>query len=176
MLLNSLNMKKCFTVVITIFTAIAWLQAQTTLIVKETNGLQSSYGLSNIRKLTFPPGDSLLVKTKNSNVTYSLSNISNFNFSDTTTAIYQNTIQENDVLLFPNPVSGEFQISFQSDKAGVILMDIIDMQGKIAMQQTLSDQVGKNVFTINVTVLPQGLYVCRVQNGNSFENVKFIKN
>ena len=167
--------KNYMTLFIAIITTIAGLQAQT-LYVKETNSVQNVYSLSSVKKLTFPSGDSISVKTNTGITTYSLSIVRYFNFTNITTGISQNAIQKEDMFLFPNPVSDEFQISYQTEETGVLQIEIIDVQGKKVLQQTLSNQYGKNLFIINVSQLSQGLYICRVQNGSRFENVKFIKN
>jgi len=117
----------------------------------------------------------MLVKTNNGITTYSLNKVSYFNFTNLLTAIPQNAIQKNDLLLFPNPVNDELKISYKAGEAGVLNLEIIDMQGKVVLQQSLSGQNGNNLFTINVTQLLHGLYLCRVQNSNQIENLKFIK-
>ncbi|MGO9785135.1 MAG: T9SS type A sorting domain-containing protein, partial [Streptosporangiaceae bacterium] len=55
--------------------------------------------------------------------------------------------QENDILLFPNPVTDEFQISFQSDSAGMLQIDIIDIQGKEIQQSTPSTSAATTAST-----------------------------
>jgi hypothetical protein len=170
-------MKKIYTALfLAIVPSIARLQAQNTLYVKATNGTNNSYAVSNVRKVTYPSADSMKIETNQGTTTYSFNNVNYFSFITTSIGIQQNAIQQGDLLFFPNPVNDKIQISYQSEASGVLQLEIIDMCGREVLQQTLSDQYGKNLFTINVAHLSQGLYVCRVQNGNRFETVKFNKN
>jgi hypothetical protein len=118
----------------------------------------------------------MMVETKYGDTTYSLISLSYFNFISATMAIPQNTLQVSNVNLFPDPVITEFNISYQSEATAALLLEIIDMQGKVVRQQILQVQSGKNLFTIDATNLPSGLYICRFINSSSFENIKFIKN
>lgn len=157
--------------------AIAGLQAQGTLYVKQANGIENSFALTNIRNMSFPSNDSILINKNNgSKVTYSLNNIRYFNFINFSLGIQQNAILQNNILLFPNPVNDEFQIIYQSNEQQNLQLQIIDEQGIIVMQQILNGQFGRNLFKINVRELSQGLYLCRLQRDNIFELVKFVKN
>ena len=99
------------------------------------------------------------------------------NFTDLATSVEQFANRETDnMILFPNPVMDQMKVSFQSAGTGNLQIDIIDIQGKVLQQQNISSQNGTNLFTINIAQLPQGLYLCRLQNGNKLETIKFLKN
>jgi hypothetical protein len=156
--------------------AIAQLQAQT-LYVNQTNGSQNSFPINEIRKLTFSGGTVMsVIETSGSSSNFQLKNLSDMMFTNKYTSVSQNAVQENNILLFPNPVTTEFQLSYQTAEAGNLQLDIINIQGKVVLQQNLITQIGMNIFPINVMQLQEGLYVCRIQNGSRFENLKFIKN
>jgi len=155
--------------------AITGLQAQSVLYIDQTTGTQNSYAISSVRKLTFPSGDSLSVNEKSGTILkYALSNVRNINFAKST-EISQTTTQKDEWVLFPNPVISEFQISYKAEVAEVLQLDIVNIQGKVVLQQTLNGQSGSNLFTIAVTDLKQGIYVCRIQGIHKTENLKFIK-
>lgn len=163
---------------ISILTILANLSAQSTsntLYVKETYG-QSSWAINNIRKITFPSGQLQINNYDGSMASFPFDIFHFFAFKNYSLGIPQTAIEQNTMLLFPNPVNDQFQISYQSDQGDVLQIKIIDMQGKEVLQQTINSLCGRNIFTINVRELTQGLYVCRVQSGSRFENVKFIKN
>jgi len=151
------------------------LQAQSTLYVKEKSGTQIPYILSSIRKITFSTGNMFVNKNDGSIATYSLSNIRYLSFKNLSIDIPQTEIINTNLQLFPNPVSEEFQIRYDLDVPVLMQIKIIDMQGKVVLHQLLNGVIGSNLFTINVSQLSQGLYICLVQNGSRFEKIKFIK-
>ncbi len=152
------------------------IQAQSTLYVKEHSGIQTSYMLDSIRKLTFFTGNMTVNKTDGSMSNYALSNIRYLNFIDLTTNISLiGNKESSNIILYPNPVIDQLQISYESIKSDKVQVYIIDVQGKVVHQQMISSQNGTNLVTINVAQIPQGLYVCRVQSSNKIETIKFLK-
>jgi hypothetical protein len=169
-------MKKIYSFLIISF-LITGLQAQSTLYVKEKSGTQTPFELDGIRKLTFPAGNITVNKTDGNMSIYELSDIRYLSFSDFTTDVKIIARQESSNLtLFPNPVIDQLLISYESLKAGNVQVAIIDIQGKVLHQQTINSQNGTNHAIISVSQLPKGLYVCRLQNGDKLETIKFIKN
>ena len=153
------------------------LQAQSTLYVKEKTGTQTSFELNGIRKLIFPAGNIMVNKTDGDTRVYALSDIRYLSFIDFTTDVKLIDRQESSNLtLYPNPVIDQLLISYESLKEGNVQVAIIDIQGKILHQQTINSQNGTNQTIISVSKLPKGLYVCRLQNGDKLETIKFIKN
>ena len=156
---------------------LAGAQAQSTLYVKEKAGTQTAFALSDVRKLTFPTGNVIVNKNDGNTNTYALSGIRYLNFTDLSVGVSQFANKESDnMILFPNPAMDELKVSFQSSETGNLQIDIMDVQGKVLQQQTISSQNGTNLFAINIAQLPQGLYLCRLQNGNKLETIKFLKN
>ncbi|OFX31707.1 MAG: hypothetical protein A2X08_16055 [Bacteroidetes bacterium GWA2_32_17] len=152
------------------------IQAQSTLYVKEHSGIQTPYTLSSIRKLTFPTGNMTVKKTDGSTNTFALSDIRYLNFIDLTTNVSQVGIQENSsIILYPNPVIDQLQISYESIKAWNVQVEIIDVQGKVLHQQTIISKNGTNHALIPVSQLSKGLYVCRLQSNEKIEIFKFLK-
>ena len=156
---------------------LAEVQAQSTLYVKEKAGTQTAFALNNVRKLTFPTGNITVNKNDGNTSTYTLSDIRYLNFTDLTAGVSQFANKETDnIILFPNPVIDELKVSFQSAGTGSLQVDIMDVQGKVLHQQSINSSNGTNLFSINIAQLPQGLYLCRLQNGNKLETIKFLKN
>lgn len=151
------------------------LQAQSMLFIKEKDGSKTSYTLSSIRTLIFLSGNMQVNKNDGTFGTYSLNNINNLSFTEPTGVSQISTQQAVDMNLFPNPVIDELKISYKSSKTGIAQIDIINLQGKVLYRQTQTSLTGTNLVTFNVAQLPLGMYICRLQNGNNFENIKFIK-
>lgn len=152
-------------------------QAQSTMYVLENNGTQTPYPLSSIKNLTFPAGNLQVSKNDGSIAAYTLSNIRYLNFNSLTTNVSQTDNQEiNDITLYPNPATDQFQISYNSLQANTVYLQIIDMQGRILRQQTIISQRGINQVEVSLSQLPMGVYICRLQNGNTIKNIKLLKN
>jgi len=73
--------------------------------------------------------------------------------------------------VYPNPVMDQLYISLASAK-GNIQVDIINLQGKVVLTQTVA---AANQTSINVSNLNKGIYICRVIQGSSVETIKIIK-
>ena len=152
--------------------------------VKEYSGTQTPYTLSSIRKLTFAGGNMTVNKNTGSPTTYALSNIRYLNFTELTTGVLQtDKAESSNIMLYPNPVNNQLQISYETLGAGNVQVEIVDLQGKVLLQQTISSQNlptgqagGTNQAIIPVSQLAKGLYLCRLQSNNKIENIKFIKN
>ena len=158
------------------FLGLTSLKAQNSLYVKETSNTQTIYGLSNVEKLTFNAGDMTVHENSGNTDIYSLSGIRYLSFSDFGTKISKNTKKLSHVLLFPNPVKDELSVIIELSGTGNLKVDIINIQGKIVNQRVFNKTNGKIHETIDITEISDGLYLCRLQYGNQYENIKFIKN
>lgn len=151
------------------------LRAQNQLNVKEKTGTVTSFALSGIQKLTFPSGNLEVKKNDGSSASFTLNDIRYLTFSPISTAT--KTLDSKSAFsLFPNPVTNEFQLSYESSEAKTLNVEIIDLQGRVLLRQTTSSQYGTNLNRISVSQLKKGLYICRVYNGEKFETIKFFKN
>ncbi len=89
----------------------------------------------------------------------------------TTTNLVEETLEvENNVVLFPNPTTGEFTIEADPGKYQV---HVFDRNG--SMVRTLA-QTGSQ-FKVNISNLPAGIYIARIQNlrTGDFSSKKVIK-
>ncbi len=65
----------------------------------------------------------------------------------------------------PNPASNEIKISFTGTDAAKLPLQIVDMNGKLVMQQIFTTAKGNNETTLNVQQLQNGYYFVRILNG-----------
>jgi hypothetical protein len=152
------------------------LQAQNSLVVKEKSGVQTSFILSGLRKLTFPSGSMTVNKTDGSMSSYALNTICFLTFSDLFNVVSPIvTSGRNNLTLYPNPVIDHLQMGYETFEEGNVQVEIIDFQGQILFRQTISCQVGTNQATISVAQLKRGLYLFRLQNGDIVETIKLLK-
>ena len=148
------------------------LYAQT-IYVKESNGTQTAYTLSNIRKMTFSEGNAAVQKTDNTTRVYVLSGLRYLNFTDLSTSIAEYPMQliSANLITYPNPVIDVLNIDLTG--FGIIgTISILTLEGKLLQEQKTD---GVNTVTLNLVQLPQGIYLCRYVSTNEIETVKIIK-
>jgi hypothetical protein len=156
--------------------ALTGLRAQTKLYIYDNSGMSFSHVLSDIRKLTFS-AVSLRVFEYNGNYgDYSLANTHYLSFTEMPDALPDELTESESTSLYPNPVTNELTISFTLAGAMNVHVDIMDMQGRILIHQTVEGNGGTNLSVMKVTELSGGMYLCRVQSRNSLECIKFLKN
>lgn len=75
---------------------------------------------------------------------------------------------------YPNPTAGIFTLELNQDEAGVpVTMEIYNTMGNRMMQQELS---GTNLWSIDLTALPRGMYILRILKDGQAETQRIIKN
>lgn len=80
-----------------------------------------------------------------------------------------------DVKLFPNPVNEDLNISFVSGNEGEIQVQVMDLLGRLQMDQTFTSQFGENLMSLPVKPLLSGSYILIIKDKNQIMNYKFIK-
>lgn len=172
-----LQKKLKLSVVLLLGIAITGLQAQT-LFVLNKFGTQTGLELNYIRKLSFADGNLTVTKIDGVTEIYDISNIRYMSFIDYVTGFgisEQKLRPDNDILLYPNPVEDNVQITYESIKPGSMQIKIIDVQGRLIKQLEQNCESGINHVIIDVSGLPQGLYIFRMQSGNKTETSRFVK-
>lgn len=149
--------------------------AQNKLFVKEKSGSRTTFTLSDIDKLTFSAGNVNINNINGSTNIFILSNIQNINFSDLT---YNADIKDanKDVSVYPNPAKDQICLQYNVATTKDVRLQIIDLQGKVVFQKTLCNTPGVNYEIIPVNKFQCGLFLCRLQMGQEFIDVKFLKN
>ena len=152
------------------------LNAQTSLNVKNKSGSISSFGLKDINKLIFAGGNLTVIKKDANFSVFLLNDIGFINFGEFT-AIEEISIPSTTIFtLFPNPVSDQLNIKFNSETNENTIIQIMDLQGRILYQQNQKCISGVNLIDIQLLNLSKGIYFCKIQKATTIENIKFIKN
>ena len=129
--------------------------AQNNLLVNEHFGMQSSFLLNNIRKLTFTSGNISFSLLKGDMRVFALNNISNLRFNTmANNVIPRQSLDANNSKLYPNPVTEKLQIKYELTKPENVLLEIVNLQGKLIYQNNSISKVGINITTISVDKLP----------------------
>ena len=145
--------------------------AQATLFVNQPGSVVTPYSLTNIRKLTFSPGDILVHRTIGATINYAMSNVDFLNFNSFTTGLGASE-KSNSIFVYPNPTSDILQINFDSKMTNSIDLEILDLQGIVLIKESINSL---NQTSISVSQLLPGIYVCRLFSANQIENIKFLK-
>jgi hypothetical protein len=125
-------------------------------------------GLMNAIKLTDAHGNSYIINSEDGTI----ADIGNELVNEQTSVIPGT---DNNLLLYPNPVTSNARIILPAAAANNVFVDIIDMNGRIMR----SYEFGKGTFQLDMdmSILPVGLYSVRVaQAGMPLDNLKVVKN
>jgi hypothetical protein len=152
--------------------ALTGVQAQT-MFVKESNGIQTAYALSNMRKIFFSAGNLTVTETDNSSGVYALNGLRCLNFSDLTPGLEEHLdIQDQRIITYPNPATNVLNI----DLSGVCIpegtISILSIEGKTIKNQKVT---GGSIISVDLSQLPEGIYLCRYSSLRKILTVKIIK-
>jgi len=144
------------------------------LYVKEHNGTETAYALSNVQKMTFSSGNAIIQKTDNTSWSYVLSELNYLSFTDPEGIDEQQmqTGNANNLLVYPNPATNMLNIDLTSTKREGGSISILTLDGKVMQTQKTS---AANVETLNLSRLPQGIYLCCYTGKTEIRIVKIIK-
>ena len=139
--------------------------------VKDKTGNVTSIVLNSLRYLSFNSGQ-LIVTPKSGNVqSIVLAEIQKMTFTPITSLA--NTTDGNfEVRLFPNPVGDLLAVELPELKNNTVQIELLSLEGRVLYTESASS---KSVFTMNISTLKQGLYFCRIFNGDKVFTEKFIK-
>ena len=80
-------------------------------------------------------------------------------------------LTEDDLVVYPNPVSDRLTVSLRTNKFQVSNMAVYDINGKLVRTQAISD----NLIEMNTQSLATGNYFLRLSDGKSSVTTKFVK-
>ena len=80
-------------------------------------------------------------------------------------------LTENDVVVYPNPVTDQLTVTLRTDAFRVSEMAVYDLNGKLVMTQPVED----NQISVNAAHLATGNYFLRLSDGKSSVTTKFVK-
>ena len=80
-------------------------------------------------------------------------------------------LTENDLVVYPNPVSNRLTVTLRTDKFQISNMAVYDINGKLVRMQAVSD----NQIEMNTQGLAAGSYFLRLSDGKNCVTTKFVK-
>ncbi len=94
------------------------------------------------------------------------------NIGSTTPSALELTIIKG-LKLFPNPVNNELQVQYDAPENGTITISVLDITGRLRMQETYSGRSGGNSFRMNTSKLSAGMYIMQIRQNGSQVSKKF---
>ncbi len=79
-------------------------------------------------------------------------------------------------IAYPNPATELTNVQFINEKAEPVLIQIFNMTGKLAMEQTFQAQEGNNEAMLDIKSLSKGLYILQLNRNGQKETIKLAKN
>ena len=148
--------------------ALAFLSSKAqTMYIKPKIGTQSSYQVTNIKKLTFSDGNLLVTNTTGSNSTFVLSENRYINFTDLTLGTISNQVVINSFYVYPNPTFSVLNVANDDSSQIISHLEIISLEGRVLIEQNSSQ--------VEVASLPIGMYFCKIISNNKTQTIKFLK-
>jgi hypothetical protein len=147
------------------------LSAQT-MYVRPLVGTQSSYNTDNVQKLTFSNGNLLVTSTVGAVESYPLAGNRYINFTDLTLSTSNTTAMQSGFYVYPNPTSHLLYVTNTNTKIAIGLIQVISLDGKLLMQVMPMES---NNTQLDISKLPQGMYLCKITSDNEQQTIKFLK-
>jgi hypothetical protein len=83
-------------------------------------------------------------------------------------------LKTDELVLFPNPGSGKFRLSFNLQEKGDAEIKIISIEGKTVYEEKLKQFAGKYEKEINIGESPKGVYFLSIAQGDKRELKKIV--
>ncbi|MEL7117838.1 MAG: T9SS type A sorting domain-containing protein [Bacteroidota bacterium] len=80
-----------------------------------------------------------------------------------------------DLVTFPNPTYGQFVLSFDLPSATSGSVEIYDLRGRQLWYHNEAFQQGKNQVELDISKLPKGTYLAKLNIGGSFTTTRILK-
>jgi Zn-dependent metalloprotease len=78
--------------------------------------------------------------------------------------------------VYPNPTAGIINIDFESNKAAITQLKLIDMRGNIVLNKIVDGTSGKQALTLDISNNPEGIYLLQLLQGSQIINQKIRLN
>ena len=88
----------------------------------------------------------------------------------------ENTLSLSEFQLYPNPTSGQINISFKTDLLEALNVSITDLGGKSVFEEKVEDFNGSYSKDIDITDHNEGIYILRISQGNRIYTEKVVIN
>lgn len=90
-------------------------------------------------------------------------------------SIENNTQQNFNLSLMPNPASDNTTLHFNTTIEGQYQLTVIDIQGRKVFSKELHSIIGDNIYQLNTRSYAKGQYIISISNGSMKQQIRFIK-
>ena len=89
---------------------------------------------------------------------------------------YYTPIVSQDLFLqaFPNPTTGQLNVSFVAKDGENYNLELMDMTGRVVFNESNASQSGVNMMSYDFSHLPKGVYLLQVEMNSSVERLRVI--
>ncbi|MCL2512186.1 MAG: C10 family peptidase, partial [Bacteroidales bacterium] len=135
--------------------------------------LSGIYTKDNLPVVVVPSGRAMVIFSSNSSV-----NAKGFelNYKTTNTAIKEQNQAVEALAVFPNPTSGDLNVTFFTHNNDNINIEIYNITGQNVYRERVTDFLGNYHKTINTETLSKGVYFLKVTSSNGVSVKKIIVN
>jgi len=84
-----------------------------------------------------------------------------------TVGINEIPVASNDILVYPNPTSGSFALSFNSEGNSESSIRIYNLAGQVVVEKQLTQAVGLNTVDFDLSNFSQGMYILELASTNA---------
>jgi hypothetical protein len=136
------------------------------LVVQTKSGSESAHPLSGVQRITFSGTSMNVVKKDATQTDYTTANVQKLLFGlRSTTDLAPAPLSESSLSVYPNPATNLLFVKGVKAASSVVVYNIS------GVAQTVSSNYLNDGLQLNVSALPQGLYILQVNN----QTVKFQK-
>ena len=136
--------------------------------VFDMGGNSSSYLLSDVQKITFSSGEMILTKQDESTSSYLTNNLKRLSFTDKIITSKKTLVDNNQVLLYPNPVTDKLNL----DITEACTISILNLKGEVLITKNYLEKGQKSIL---LEGLSSGFYLCQYASDKEVKTVKIIK-
>lgn len=90
------------------------------------------------------------------------------------TGTYEYSGSKLDVVLYPNPSNGVFQLDYLGNKNENLIMSVVDMKGSLVTSDVWAVDQGYNQRTLNLSTLPKGVYFLKITSASGNVSIKTV--
>ena len=144
-----------------------------------SDGTNASYNLVDVRKVTFDADLMNLHLLDGTVFAWNVSTIGYYQYDESSLNVqdWLNNANKWEVLIFPNPTSTNLNVRYNLPKDDDITIALFDTQGKLILKKTIGKQLfGEQQQTLDVSHLPNGTYMCRIEGLHQSVTKTVIKN
>ena len=143
-----------------------------TMFVRPVTGSQTTYPVADIQKLTFDNGNMLVTNNAGGSDSFALSGLRYVSFTDFNLGTTNPELAANKFYAYPNPACHVLNISGSNAMQRVSQIEILSLEGRLLLQQKPANTTAPQV---DISALPQGMYLCKITNGKQQQTLKFLK-